>query len=88
MLSLSKGFGGLVLCKSCLRGFGGFWCAKSQQGFWWLCVVHLVFLINPAGCFGGFAVVLGQAINCTLRIKLKRPGMFVVDLFHQKPISP
>ena len=49
--------------------------------------MHLVFLLNPAGSFGGFAVVLGQAINCTLRIKLKCLGIFIVDLFCQKPIS-
>ena len=50
--------------------------------------MHLVFLLNLAGSFGGFAVVLGQAINCTLRIKLKCLRIFVVDLFCQKPISP
>ena len=73
---------------------------KSLQRFWWLlvckvtarvlvalCCASCIFLLNPAGSFGGFAVVLGQAINCTLRIKLKCLGIFIVDLFCQKPIS-
>jgi len=43
---------------------------KSSRKFWWLrCCVgasHKLQLLNPAGRFGGVAVVLVQARNCKL----------------------